>query len=764
MDANFSKRGIIKDKSWTSGNKRIDSFIRGKQLDASVNIIFEWISYDQFKFVKEIGNGFTTATWKNGPFYYNLNEKKWKRKPNKRVTLRYLYNPQSIFDALLTKVKLYFIKNEFLNKIKSEGFSYGMTQDPETKIFIFVFHEKYFERDSEYCEKCGEEYTDKIFKWSLNEKVVLKYSQNISNEMLNEVILENSSVGLSQNPDTKEYVVVHNKNYFEKYCEKCGEEYTDEIYKWCKPCQVNFLTNHFSHRMDKSEQINDFILEEQLKINCPDDIVFEWIPYNQFNFIKEVRKGFATAVWKDGLLEYNKDSKKYERKSNVKIALLYLYDLTDEYLKKVKSEDKCYGISKNPDTKDYIMIFYEEYFKKFCEICGEKYNNSLEIKYKWCKSCQYHKNKKINDFIQEKQLKVSYNSGDSGTLFEWIPFDQFSDIKKIDKGGFSTVYSAIWKNGPLHYNINKDKWWTRESNKKVALKCICDPRVYEFLNEAKAYLAYTNQDFGKILKIYGISQNPNTKEFIMVLEYAEGGNLNDYLCQNYDTLDWLNKIIILTNIIKGLKEIHQKQMVHRDFHPRNILFRHKEYTNICISDMGLCGEVDGINETKVYGVMPYVAPEVLRRNPYTQAADIYSFGMIMYFVATGSQPFSNRDHELLALDICNGIRPEINENEQKVPKCFIDLMKRCWNSNPKNRPSAIEIEKLILVFYTSYVTEDLKFKFVTKFESNRQSEIKKQFKEAEEYRKSNHLQVICTSRSSTNVLTEHSECLSCVIY
>ena len=80
--------------------------------------------------------------------------------------------------------------------------------------------------------------------------------------------------------------------------------------------------------------------------------------------------------------------------------------------------------------------------------------------------------------------------------------------------------------------------------------------------------------------------------------------------------------------------------------------------------MGLCGEVDNVDATKIYGVMPYVAPEVLRGQPYTQAADIYSFGMVMYFVATGRRPFSNRAHDQnLALSICNGIRPEITEKE-----------------------------------------------------------------------------------------------------
>ena len=98
--------------------------------------------------------------------------------------------------------------------------------------------------------------------------------------------------------------------------------------------------------------------------------------------------------------------------------------------------------------------------------------------------------------------------------------------------------------------------------------------------------------------------------------------------------------------------------------------------------------------------MPYVAPEVLKGKPYTQAADIYSFGMIMYFVATGRQPFADCAHDqYLALNICNGIRPEINEPE--APKCYIDLMKRCWDSNPENRPKVTEVLELVWLFYFS---------------------------------------------------------------
>src|SRR5436305_10106048 len=107
-------------------------------------------------------------------------------------------------------------------------------------------------------------------------------------------------------------------------CKKCGEKYTDIDWNWCKPCQIDNLKGWTSG----NEKIDDFIQEMQLKIDYPNDIVFEWIPYNQFSNIKEIgRGGFATvysAIWKDGPLNYSQIawlSYKYTRRSNYKVAL-----------------------------------------------------------------------------------------------------------------------------------------------------------------------------------------------------------------------------------------------------------------------------------------------------------------------------------------------------------------------------------------------------------------------------------------------------------
>ena len=104
----------------------------------------------------------------------------------------------------------------------------------------------------------------------------------------------------------------------------------------------------------------------------------------------------------------------------------------------------------------------------------------------------------------------------------------------------------------------------------------------------------------------------------MVLSYAEGGDLCSQLNRICDKFDWNYRLILLSNVINGLKIIHKKQMVHRDFHTGNLLFNYAlnaiSANLMCISDMGLCGEVGNIDDTKIYGVMPYVASEVLKGN------------------------------------------------------------------------------------------------------------------------------------------------------
>ncbi|CAG8758304.1 2247_t:CDS:1 [Cetraspora pellucida] len=116
-----------------------------------------------------------------------------------------------------------------------------------------------------------------------------------------------------------------------------------------------------------------------------------------------------------------------------------------------------------------------------------------------------------------------------------------------------------------------------------------------------------------------------------------------------------------------------------------------------IADMGLSGKIDDIAENReVCGKIPYIAPEVLSKlledklggmKEYTQASDIYSFGMIVWEVISGCRPFSDRrNNEHLILDILSGLRPKIPIN---TPQDLVELMEICWHSDPKIREKSL---------------------------------------------------------------------------
>ncbi|CAI2183716.1 4249_t:CDS:2, partial [Funneliformis geosporum] len=136
---------------------------------------------------------------------------------------------------------------------------------------------------------------------------------------------------------------------------------------------------------------------------------------------------------------------------------------------------------------------------------------------------------------------------------------------------------------------------------------------------------------------------------------------------------------------------------HKDFHSGNIL-QNKKFSYV--SDFGLTGPADKQNSNdKIYGVLPYIAPEVLNGELYTFASDIYSFGVIMSELSTGNPPFYDRIHDVsLALDICNGLRPEFGKG---TPEFYKELSYRCMNANPNQRPTSEELKEIICFWYYS---------------------------------------------------------------
>ena len=123
--------------------------------------------------------------------------------------------------------------------------------------------------------------------------------------------------------------------------------------------------------------------------------------------------------------------------------------------------------------------------------------------------------------------------------------------------------------------------------------------------------------------------------------------------------------------------------------------------------LGLCRPANQPNtKNDICGVLPYIAPEVLRGKSYTKAADIYSFGIIMWEMTSGVSAYHNIPHDFnLSLNICKGIRPEIIEGT--MPE-YVELMKRCWDNDPEKRPTANELKQIFLEWFQEYPIDEEK--------------------------------------------------------
>src|SRR4051812_39115650 len=94
---------------------------------------------------------------------------------------------------------------------------------------------------------------------------------------------------------------------------------------------------------------------------------------------------------------------------------------------------------------------------------------------------------------------------------------------------------------------------------------------------------------------YGITKDPKTKEFIMIIEFADQGNLRHVLSNNFKNILWKDKITILSTLAYDLKHLHDLGYFHKDFHSRNILQIYRggnRFSYSYISDFGLSGPLN----------------------------------------------------------------------------------------------------------------------------------------------------------------------------
>ncbi len=202
----------------------------------------------------------------------------------------------------------------------------------------------------------------------------------------------------------------------------------------------------------------------------------------------------------------------------------------------------------------------------------------------------------------------------------------------------------------------------------------------------------------------GLAQEPLFRVFsigqfgagdYIVLEYIEGGTLEDYLSTQYQgrQIPLERALELLRQIAKGLAAVHRAGIVHRDIKPANLMFQGPE-DELILMDFGLGTRLsDSIHQTSgnfITGTPAYMAPEVIMEGELSKApgvpSDIYSFGASAFEIITGRLPFTTGSWiQLLTAHIEKPV-PRPSDFREDLPSSVDDLIMSCLAKNPKDRP------------------------------------------------------------------------------
>ena len=367
------------------------------------------------------------------------------------------------------------------------------------------------------------------------------------------------------------------------------------------------------------------------------------------------------------------------------------YNNWDEEENEVHYENWVYKLTENKCLKKFYLVLLNKdiyYYKDkeknkflgmhnltgcFIQESGENESIFIENQNFYIFEINFHNKSKIRKYYTPnldvckkfvKKVKEAIN---------YIKFTDHYELKEeLGKGKFGVVNLGIHKKTQQKVAvkiINKDSIKSIEDKELVKieigiLKLCHHPNIVRLLD----YLE--NLDY-----------------IFIVTEYIEGGTLGQYLKKNNFNFTEQQAANMVFQIASGIKYLHNYGIVHRDLKPDNIMITEPNESGILkIMDFGL-SKIVSSQEKMIdgYGTLSYVAPEVLLRAPYNKEVDIWSLGIILYYILCSHLPFKGKKEVIIAEKIVNDDL-EFDEDEwENRTKKVKELISICLKKEPEER-------------------------------------------------------------------------------
>ena len=431
------------------------------------------------------------------------------------------------------------------------------------------------------------------------------------------------------------------------------------------------------------------------KVNIPEKIINISVGYEFVYAISENKKVYAWGCNKYGQIP--------ECGKNICKEPLFLQKVTN-----LKPSLICcggYHVSAlcNSDTNlnDTIKYFkniplnkcfnYDEYRKK--EIFYERISETVEAQQQQLDEIDQQEKeyqKMVKDFEKKEKLKKFREKGEKNITLEPEDYENIEIEKLLDEeirmdelvfpedcligsGAFGEVKKAYWRKTLVSVKFLKANFEGKEK------------QVIPFIEEFNLLKQLRHPNI--LLYIGG---NISGKQHFLVTEYCENGNLFEFLHgKDAPDLEDIERLNLALEIAQGVNYLHsfKPPILHRDLKSLNILLD-KNYV-AKIADFGW-SRLRNNHMTKLRGTFQWMAPEVITKDNYTEKADVFSFGIILWEFWSKDPPYKGVKAKEVGIKVKNNAnyRPKI---PPEVPEEIAELMECCWDADPDKRPTFLDI-------------------------------------------------------------------------